>query len=190
VPALSGVNTWKKRYVMSIHRTRHESNGQLPRRPPGTLRLKLKPKAPATGYVDGAWWPRSLDLSIELPPLLDVLAIRLGRIERVSYNLTAWDAAPRRIHVDGLLLRLGGFQSQNAHTVDVIGLNGRRVTLLVVPPRTGEAVAHRILMKAGRRDNVDAVDELLALVATDEPDLPDPAVERWEVEGGHLYAPV
>jgi hypothetical protein len=35
-----------------------------------TLRLKLKPKAPTTGYVDGAWWPRSRDLSAELPALL------------------------------------------------------------------------------------------------------------------------
>ncbi|HKS48584.1 MAG TPA: DUF5994 family protein, partial [Amycolatopsis sp.] len=56
--------------------------------PPHTLRLRLKPKAPATGYVDGAWWPRSRDLSAELPTLLAVLAIRPGRIERVTYNLT------------------------------------------------------------------------------------------------------
>lgn len=27
-----------------------------------TLRMKLKPKAPTTGYVDGAWGPRSRDL--------------------------------------------------------------------------------------------------------------------------------
>ena len=31
------------------------------------LRLRLKPKAPRTGYVDGAWWPRSHDLAAELP---------------------------------------------------------------------------------------------------------------------------
>ncbi|MFF0147938.1 DUF5994 family protein [Amycolatopsis sulphurea] len=23
-------------------------------------RLRLKPEAPTTGYVDGAWWPRSV----------------------------------------------------------------------------------------------------------------------------------
>jgi hypothetical protein len=60
------------------------------------LRLKLKPKAPASGYVDGAWWPRSLDLPTELPALVEVLAIRLGHVERVSYHLGAWDAAPHR----------------------------------------------------------------------------------------------
>lgn len=61
------------------------------RHPP--LRLRLKPSAPATGYVDGAWWPRSRDLTAELAALGEVLAIRL---ERVAYGLSAWDRAPRR----------------------------------------------------------------------------------------------
>jgi hypothetical protein len=156
------------------------------------LRLKLKPKAPATGFVDGAWWPRSLNLVTELPPLAEVLAVRLGRIERVSYHLGAWDAVPRRIHIEGQLLRLGGFRSQNPHTVDVIGLNGRRLTLLVLPPRTGEVIAHQVLMQAARRDNVDSIDELLIPLAAARPglvrdDLAETAIECWEVDGGHVY---
>src|SRR5690242_271557 len=39
--------------------------------PPRALRLRLKPKAPTTGWVDGGWWPRSRDLAAEL---LDLLA--------------------------------------------------------------------------------------------------------------------
>jgi len=145
-----------------------------------TLRLKLKPKAPTTGYVDGAWWPRSLDLPTELPALLAVLAVRLGRIQRVSYNLTAWAPTPRRIPVEGQLVRLGGFHSQNPHTMDVIGLAGARVTLLVVPPETAQAVAHHTLMTAGGRGNVDSIDELLT------PTAPDLAVQRWEADGGRV----
>ena len=38
--------------------------------PEHTPRLRLKPKAPLSGYVDGAWWPRSDDLAAELPDLL------------------------------------------------------------------------------------------------------------------------
>jgi hypothetical protein len=151
--------------------------------PRQTLRLKLKPKAPTTGYVDGAWWPRSLDLSTELPALLEVLAIRLGRIQRVSYHLTSWDSAPRRIEVDGQPVRLGGFHSQNPHTVDVIGLAGQRITLLVLPPGTAQAFAHQVLMTAGRRANIDSVNELLTPAVSD---LPDSAVERWEVDGGRV----
>src|SRR5919112_5460245 len=61
------------------------------------LRLRLKPKAATTGVVDGGWWPRSRDLAVELPGLLAVLAVRLGRIERVSYHLTEWAPAVRKI---------------------------------------------------------------------------------------------
>jgi hypothetical protein len=103
-----------------------------PRQP---LRLKLRTKAPTTGYVDGAWWPRSRDLSAELPALLAALAVRLGRIQHMSYNLTDWDAAPRRIIVDGRPVYLGGVHSRS-HTVDVIGPNEPRITLLVIPPET------------------------------------------------------
>ena len=126
-----------------------------------TLRLKLKPKAPTSGYVDGAWWPRSRDLSAELPALLAVLAVRLGRTERVSYNLTAWDAAPRRITIDRQQVRLGGFNSQNTHTVDVIGPNEPRITLLVIPPETAQETAHQFLIRAARRDSIDTIAELL-----------------------------
>lgn len=158
--------------------------------PRQTLRLKLKPKAPATGHVDGAWWPRSRDLSAELPGLLAVLAIRLGGVERVSYNLPTWDAAPRRLHIGGRQVRLGGFHAQHPHTVDVIGSNGSRLTLLVVPPATDRRTAHRTLMTASRRDNVDSIDRLLTPTATTDPRraaglLPDDFVmERWEVDGG------
>ncbi|WP_246843090.1 DUF5994 family protein [Allokutzneria sp. NRRL B-24872] len=159
--------------------------------PRQALRLKLKPKAPTTGYVDGAWWPRSRDLSTELPPLLAVLAIRLGRLQRVSYNLTTWDAAPRRVHIDGHQVRLSGFRTQHPHTVDVIGLDGLRLTLLVLPPRTDPVTAHQVMM-AARRDNNASIDDLLATVVTAESgptatDLADDhAAERWEVDGGRV----
>src|SRR5690242_21377003 len=85
------------------------------------LRLKLKPKtAIAVGQVDGAWWPRSRDLVLELRALLPVLAVRLGRIERVTYHLGDWDPAARKIVVDGSIVRIGGFRSQRPGTLDVL----------------------------------------------------------------------
>jgi hypothetical protein len=148
----------------------------------------LKPKAPTAGYVDGAWWPRSNDLPSELPALLAVLAVRLGQIQRVSYHLAAWGPAPRRISVDGHLVRLGGFRYQNPHTMDVIGLAGTRVTLLVVPPGTAQEAAHQMLMTAGRRDNVDSVDTLLLSTAPglESGERAEFAVQRWEIDGGSV----
>ncbi len=62
--------------------------------PEKTPRLRLKPKAPTSGYVDGAWWPHGDDLAIELPDLLAVLSVRLGPIDRVIYNVSEWAEGP------------------------------------------------------------------------------------------------
>jgi hypothetical protein len=65
-----------------------------PRARDTNLRLQLKPAHEAYGFVQGAWWPRSDQLGIELPPLLEALSARLGRIRRVIYDENSW--APAR----------------------------------------------------------------------------------------------
>jgi hypothetical protein len=129
------------------------------------IRLRLKPNAAPTGYVDGAWWPRSRDLSSELPSLLAELAVRLGRIERVSYNLTAWGPTVRKINYRGFWVRLAGYRSQHKDTIDVLGAR-ERVTLLVVPPESSPQAADHALTTAGSLGNTDGIAELLAFPAT------------------------
>jgi len=90
-----------------------------------------------------------------------VLAVRLGRIERVTYHLGDWDPSARKIVVDGSVVRLGGFRSQRAGTVDVLA-ELHRVTLLVVPPGSAPGPAHGVMLTAGHRDNADSVAELLS----------------------------
>ncbi|SES41500.1 DUF5994 family protein [Lentzea albida] len=125
------------------------------------LRLRLRPKALATGYVDGAWWPRSRDLAAELPALLAVLTVRLGEIPRVSYNLTEWESAPSEVAAGGVRVRLSGFWSRPPHTVDVVAADRRRLTLLLVPPGTSASAAQHAMMRASRRENTDTVEVLL-----------------------------
>ena len=110
--------------------------------PEHTPRLRLKPKAPQTGYVDGAWWPRSDDLTTELPDLLAVLSVRLGPIDRVLYKLSDWAKAPAKLATGGRAVRLDGFRLQPPNTVEVLGLNRNRIALLVVPPHTDPDHAH------------------------------------------------
>ena len=124
------------------------------------LRLRLKPKGLTTGWVDGGWWPRSRDLGAELPALLAVLTVRLGRIEYVSYHLGDWAPPVGRISGDGGVVRLGGYRGQRANTVDVSAAE-RRVTLLVVPPETPDQAAHAALMAAGHRGDIHDVETLL-----------------------------
>lgn len=140
---------------------------------PSALRLRLKPRAPATGYVDGAWWPRSHDLTTELTALATVLAVRLGRIERVAYALSTWDVTPRRMDIAGRATRLEGFSYQDRNVVHVTGANGGRISLLVVPPELAKAAGHDAMMKAAHRGNADRPEEILAAAV-----VPGPRRER------------
>ena len=116
-------------------------------------RLQLKPAAPATGHVDGAWWPRTRDLAAELPTLLAALTARLGRIDRVTYHLGDWPDPHRRITFDGNVVRLEGFRSQPSGSLTVIGWDRHRMTLLVVPPETGPDAAQHALTTAADPGN-------------------------------------
>jgi hypothetical protein len=129
--------------------------------PETTPRLRLKPKAPTSGYVDGAWWPHSEDLATELPDLLAVLSVRLGSIDRVLYNFVDWTTAPVKFATGGGVVRLGGYHRQPANTVEIIGHNRKKLVLLVVPTQTEPAHAHSILMAAAAPDDASTIDGLL-----------------------------
>jgi hypothetical protein len=126
-----------------------------------TPRLRLKPKAPTSGYVDGAWWPHSDDLAMELPDLLAVLSVRLGAVDSVVYNLAEWATAPKKFPTGGRMVRLGGYYRQPVNTIEVIGINRNKLVLLVVPTRTDPEHAHAIMMAAAAPDNASTIDDLL-----------------------------
>ena len=135
--------------------------------PEHTPRLRLKPKAPQSGYVDGAWWPRSDDLAAELPDLLAVLSVRLGRIDRVLYNLNEWAKPSAKLATGGRRVRLDGYRRQPINTLEVLGLNRNKIALLVVPPDTDPNEAHATLMAAAAPSNDSTVDSLLMNSARD-----------------------
>jgi hypothetical protein len=60
-------------------------------------RWRLNPKALTAGDVDRARWPQSRKLSAELPARVVVPGVRPGRIERVSFDLTAWGPTVRKL---------------------------------------------------------------------------------------------
>lgn len=124
------------------------------------LRLRLKPKGSLAGYVDGGWWPRSRDLTVELPALIKVLAIRLGGVRRVGFVTSEWNAAPRQITVDGNTVQVEGFRSEDEHIVHVSGPD-RRITLLVIPHGATASSSHAAMMRAARRDNADEPADIL-----------------------------
>lgn len=130
--------------------------------PDNTPRLRLKPKAPTSGHVDGAWWPRSADLTHELPDLLAVLSVRLGSVERVLYNLAEWADVPPHLTTAGRRVRLDGYRMQPPNTLQVLGVGRDRILLLVVPPHAEPDDAHHAMMTAAAPGNTNTVDALLA----------------------------
>lgn len=133
--------------------------------PEHTPRLRLKPKAPPTGHVDGAWWPRSDDLPNELPDLLAVLSVRLGAITRVMYNSTEWAKAPARLQTGGQEVQLEGSHLQPTSTLEVLGTDGKKILLVVVPHHFDPDIAHQAMMAAAAPNNASTVDDLLVVSA-------------------------
>ena len=117
------------------------------------VRVSLRADAGASDSAfDGAWWPRSRDLAAELPELVAALAKRGVRIERFTYSLRAWDAVPRKVVVDGRMVRTGGFRSMDPQVICLTWEGGnRRADLLVVPPETDVITGARALRLCTRR---------------------------------------
>ena len=111
-------------------------------------RLKLDPNGPVEPYLDGAWWPRSAELSVELPALLIALSAHLGPIALIGYQRDDWNAVPDHLDLAGHAVHLQGFVSPNPPTLVVVDDSGRRVTMRVVPPDTDDAAAAELMAAA------------------------------------------
>jgi hypothetical protein len=122
------------------------------------LRLRLKPNAPPTGHVDGAWWPRSRALTDELAALTDVLTSRLGPVTRVAFAADAWHP----VAVADRGVRLTALRPREKNIVRVSGSDGRQLTLLVVPPEAPAEAGHDAVMLAARRANSAEPADILA----------------------------
>jgi Family of unknown function (DUF5994) len=159
-------------------------NSQRPQGPFRTPRLRLKPKAPRIGFVDGAWWPRGDDLSAELPDLLAVLSVRLGHVERVLYRMSEWRPAPRKLYVGGTAVKLDGYKRQPTSTISLLGPGFRRLDLLLVAVHADASDAHATMMRAAHPSDGTRVDSLLGIeprvrISLDRASI---AQQRWESE--------
>jgi len=154
------------------------------------LRLRLKPGNRASGFVHGAWWPRSTHLITELPALLSAIFSRLGRVDRVIYDENSWAPTPLRFEFRAHSVILDGSRDQPINTLSVIGEPFGKLVLLVVPPYTNPSHAYSIVMAAASPDDFSTADELLGVTRQEAEDRNSAlmAHQRWETEGGALEA--
>ena len=150
--------------------------------------MQLKPAHPSCGLVQGAWWPQSDQMHIELPRLLTALSPRTGAVDRVIYDESNWAPASLRMEFRGRSIILEGSHNASTNTLSLIGEGFGRLVLLVVPPYTNPTRAYTAVMTASKPDDVSTPDELLGIGPRQAQDrrLALLAHQRWESEGGAL----
>ncbi len=89
--------------------------------------------------IDGAWWPRTVRMALELPELINVLGSRLGEIVDINVNWTTLQRAPD--------FNALGWEGKQQHVITLVGKDAR-VSLLVVPHATSTALAVMVLRRA------------------------------------------
>jgi hypothetical protein len=106
------------------------------------------------GPLDGAWWPQSRDLEVELADLVDHLPARAGRVVRAVYSLPDWLPAPRRVRVARGFIKAGSFPHDDTHRIIVQTDGQYTVYLLIVPSDAAEGFARAAMQIAARPNNV------------------------------------
>ncbi|MET9885241.1 DUF5994 family protein [Streptomyces sp. NPDC006430] len=154
-------------------------------------RLSLTPKTTLAGQLDGAWWPYSRDLEVELPPLAAALDEVWGRITRVTVNPTRWPVIPHTVNVAGHTVHVGWFTEQHPDKLILLSFTVGRWDLLVVPPETEPAAAARLMAAAAVPGSQLTADVLMANEAAIGRGIRDARRREttWEDEGGACMSP-
>lgn len=105
--------------------------------PASSLRLTLASRL--GNPIDGAWWPRTPLISRELPDLVSALNVRLGQVIGINVN---WSSLQRQPD-----LNWGWWQGIDPQVMTIVGRDAR-AKLLIVPHRTGTALAVMVLRRA------------------------------------------
>ena len=154
---------------------------------PLASRLSLDPTLKRRGVVDGGWWPRSRDASVELPILVSSLNARVGVVVRLGLDARDWDEIPRRLTVGGHVVRVGRFADVN-HKIIVTRGPQDHILLLVIPPQASTAAAKAALAMAASGENSGRPEEILVASGIenevgDDDRLPAQGLRSTDAEG-------
>ncbi|MER5214080.1 DUF5994 family protein [Streptomyces sp. NPDC002838] len=138
---------------------------------PGTAVVRLETTHERQGVLDGAWWPRSRDITAELPVLIAALTEYLGPITRVGLDAGAWEELPTRMVIEDRVVHIDSFPVGD-DTVLVTRGDQDYFSLLVVPPHTAPEAARAAMAEAVRADNVTQAEQILIHTGTGRAALP------------------
>ncbi|MFF1644812.1 DUF5994 family protein [Streptomyces sp. NPDC058240] len=147
----------------------------------GTALLRLQTTHSREGLLDGAWWPRSRNVTAELPPApMQALTAHLGPITRVGLDTAAWEEVPTRLVVDDRVVHLDAFPVGDDTVLITRGDNDHFALLTTTSPswwcrRTRHLMRH-VTPWPRAVDAGNVIQAADILVAT----LPEPATDRQE----------
>ena len=128
--------------------SRPADGGQPFDAPTRTPRLLLRARGEVSEGVDGAWWPRTTNLTTELHDLISALTDRVGTTERVAFDWNSLSISQRGIdRRDGIEVS-GPDQDQPPDIMYVFGADGRRLDILIVGPNTDADNAFEAMQRA------------------------------------------
>ncbi|MGW1717929.1 DUF5994 family protein [Streptomyces sp. GQFP] len=127
---------------------------------PGTAVVRLETTHDRRGVLDGVWWPRSRDITAELPSLITALTEHLGPVTRVGLDTGAWEALPTRMTIDGRVVHLDSFPVGD-DTVLITRGEQDLFSLLVIPPHATPDAARAAMAEAVRADSGRQAEQIL-----------------------------
>jgi Family of unknown function (DUF5994) len=154
--------------------------------PPSVPRLRLESTGSRRTLLDGGWWPRSTDPVAELPGLVLAIDKLRGPVTRLILAAAGWTSHPRRLGLNGRVLRLGYFDSQPTSLLTAVCADGGRVDLLVVLPDTAAGTADAAMVMAATKGNLVHAQHILATIGTQSIAARAEATAEavWDSEGG------
>jgi hypothetical protein len=120
--------------------TAHDSS-----KPSTVTRLVLCDRDDTRASVDGAWWPKSLDLSSELPDLVAVFGSWIGTVQRVVYDPSVWLPAPARVIGRNQMVSLAPYRLVFSDIIYLMGTHSRDAVLFVLSPSSSDEEARSVL---------------------------------------------
>lgn len=163
----------------------HIHSSEIPPLRRGPLRLNMA-KDPGTNRLDGAWWPQTRDLEVELADLVDNFPSSSGRIVRALFSAPDWDPVPHHVPVAGGYVTVGSSPRGDSHMIHLTLSDLTVLHVLVVPPGLTDLQGAEALMAAAAAGNAHSAADLLEEV-TDSPDV-DPR-DRWTDDGDPWWGP-
>ncbi|WP_433605511.1 DUF5994 family protein [Prescottella agglutinans] len=130
----------------SLRRENRSPDGGQPFSAPTRI-TRLLLAARCDNDVNGAWWPRTQNITVELHDLVVALTGRLGPVARIHFEWNAVSSRQRQIDPDDGLTVSGLEPDQPRGVMRVYGRNGSRADIAVIDPGLDTAHGYQLMRR-------------------------------------------